>query len=196
MDSSSQGNILKKMKITPSSQVVDLEEEEPKEKMNMEMVESRTKNEETNIDSMPQGESSSRDFSNKKNVFNKTPGAIYQSKEDLASQYVVKGNLAMSEIRDLLLEVENISQHKSSLFSFKDVERKTLNIAVVDEDKVSKIKLHYENIGAPDKVKFHKNASDMLYSDCLSLSLRVSRLKTDALKLDGQLKKENASSRA
>jgi predicted metal-dependent hydrolase len=196
LGTSSQQNVLKKMKITPSSQIVDLEEEEPKEKMSMEMVERRTKNEEANTESMPQGESSSRVFSSKKHVFSKTPGAVYQSKEDLANQYIVKGNMAMSEIRDLLPEVERISQHKSSLFSVRDVERKTFNIAVADEDKVSEIKLHYENIGAPDKVKFHRNASDMLYSDYLSLSLRVSRLTTHALKLDGQLKQEKASSRA
>jgi hypothetical protein len=60
---------------------------------------------------------------------------------------------------------------------------------------VSEIKLHYENIGALDKVKFHKNANDMLYSDYLSLSLRVSRLTTHALKLDGQLKQKKACSR-
>jgi hypothetical protein len=36
----------------------------------------------------------------------------------------------------------------------------------------------------------------MLYSDYLSLSLRVSRLTTHALKLDGQLKEEKSSSRA
>jgi hypothetical protein len=62
------------------------------------------------------------------------------------------------------------------------------NIAVENEDKVSKIKLHYENIGAQDKVRFHRNANDMLYSDYLSLIFRVSRLTTHALKLDGQLK--------
>jgi hypothetical protein len=67
---------------------------------------------------------------------------------------------------------------------------------VEDEDKVFEIKLHYENIGAPDKVKFHRNASDMLYLDYLILSLRVSRLKSHALKLDGQLKQEKASNRA
>jgi hypothetical protein len=61
---------------------------------------------------------------------------------------------------------------------------------------VSEIKLHYENISAPDKVKFHRNTSDMLYSDYLSLSLRVSRLTTHALKLEGQLRQEKASSRA
>jgi hypothetical protein len=154
------------MKITQSLQIVNLEEEEPKEEMSMDMVESRTKNEEANTESMPQG---------KKHVFNKAPKVVYQSKEDLANQYTLKGNLAMSEIRYLLLEVKRISQHKSSLFSVMDVERKTLNIAVEDEDKVPEIKLHYENISAPDKVKFHINAIDMLYLDNLSLSLRVSR---------------------
>ena len=59
---------------------------------------------------------------------------------------------------------------------------------VEDEDKVFEIKLHYENIGALDKVKFQKNASDMLYSDYLSLSMEVSILATHAIKLDEQLK--------
>ena len=93
-----------------------------------------------------------------------------------------------SEIRDLLPEVEKISHHKASLLLVRDVERKTFNIAIEDDDKVYEIKMHYENIGAPDKVKFHRNASVMLYSDYLSLSLKVSILTTHALKLDGQLK--------
>jgi hypothetical protein len=71
------------MKIMPSSQVVDLEEEEPKEKMSMDMVESATKNEKVGIGSMPQSESNSRVFSNKKHIFSKTPRGVYQSKEDL-----------------------------------------------------------------------------------------------------------------
>jgi hypothetical protein len=101
-----------------------------------------------------------------------------------------------SEIRDLLLEVEKMSQYKASLLSVRDLERKTFNIVVDDDDKVSKIKMHYENIGAPDKVKFHMNVSDMLYFDYLSLGLRVARLTMHALKLDGQLKQEKASSKA
>jgi hypothetical protein len=195
LGASSQQNILKKMKIAPSSQIVDLEEEEPKDKMSMEMVESVTKNEDVGTRSMPQSESNSRVFSSKKHVFGKRHGAVYQSKEDLMNQFDVKGSMANSEIRDLLPEVEKISQHKASLFSVRDVERKTFNIAIEDDNKVSEIKMHYENIGAPYKVKFHKNASDMLYLDNLSLSLRVSRLKRHALKLDGQLKQEKASSR-
>ena len=53
LGASSQQNILKKMKITPSSQIVDLEEEEPKLKMSMDMVESVTKNEEVGTGIMP-----------------------------------------------------------------------------------------------------------------------------------------------
>jgi hypothetical protein len=196
LGTSSQQTAPKKIKITQSPQIVDLEEEEPKEKVSMDMVESGTNKEEAGKRSMPQSESISRSFSNKKHIFDKAPGAVYQSKEDLARKYVVKGSLAMSEIRELIPEVENISQHKSSLFTVRDIEKKTLNIAVADEDKVSEVKLHYENISAPDKVKFHRNTSDMLYSDYLGLSLKISRLTTHALKLEGQLRQEKASNRA
>ena len=102
----------------------------------------------------------------------------------------------MTEIRDLIHEVENISQHKSSLFTVMDIEKRTLNITVADEDKVFEVKMHYENISAPDKVKFHINNSDMLYSDYLGLSLRFSRLATHALKLEGQLRQEKASNKS
>ena len=78
------------------------------------MVESITKNKEVNTENMPQGESSSRVSSSKKHVFSKTPGVVYQSKEDLENQYIMKGNLAMHEIRDLLPEVERISRVFSS----------------------------------------------------------------------------------
>jgi hypothetical protein len=154
----------------------------------MDMVEGTTKNEEAGTGNRPQNESSTKVFSSRKHIFSQTPGAVYRSKEYLMNQYVVKVSIANNEIRDLLPEVENTSQHKVSLLSFKDVERKTFNIAVVDDDKVSEIKMHYENIGALDKVKFHRNVNDMLYSDYLSLGLRVARLTTHALKLDGKLK--------
>jgi hypothetical protein len=95
LGASSQQHILKKMKITPSSQIVDLEEEEPKEKTSMEMVESATKNEEDGTVSMPQSQRRSRVFNNKKHVYSKTPGAIYQSKEDLMNHYVVKGSFGL-----------------------------------------------------------------------------------------------------
>jgi hypothetical protein len=156
MGTSDQQTAPKKMKITQSPQIVDLEEEEPKEQVNMDMVESGTSTVEVEKGSKLQSEGSSRTFSSKKHIFDKTSGAAYQSKEDLEKQYVEKGNMAMGEMRELVPEVENISQHKSSLFTVRDIEKRTFNIAVADEDKVSEIKIKYDNISAPDKVKFHR----------------------------------------
>jgi hypothetical protein len=132
-----------------------------------------------------QSEGISITFNNKNHIFDKASGAAYQSKEYLAKQYVEKGNLAMSEMRELIPEIENISQHKSSMFTIRDIEKKTFNIAVADEDKVYEIKLKYENISAPNKDKFCRNTSDMLYSDYLGLSLKNSKLSTYAIKLEG-----------
>jgi hypothetical protein len=67
---------------------------------------------------------------------------------------------------------------------------------VANNDKVYEFKVHYENISAPHKVKFHRNVNDMLYVDYLSLALKVERLTTCTLKLDGQLKQEKVSSKA
>jgi hypothetical protein len=99
-------------------------------------------------------------------------------------------------MRDLVPEVEKVSHHKSSLFTVRDVEKRTFDIAVADEDKVSDIKIRYDNISSPDKVKFHKNTSDMLYFDYLSLSLKNSKLSSYAMKLEGWLRQEKASNRA
>jgi hypothetical protein len=167
---------------------VDLEEEESKEQVNMDMVESGTSIIEVGKGSKLQSEGSLRTLTNKKHIFYKASREAYQYKEDLANQYVEKGKLAMSEMRELIPEVENISQHNYSLFTVRDIEKNTFNIAVVDEDKVSEIKIKYENISALDKGKFHKNTNDMMYSDYLGLSLKNSKLSTYAINLEGQLR--------
>jgi hypothetical protein len=69
LGASSQQNILKRMKITSSYQVVDLEEEELKLKECMDMVEATAKNEETNTERRTQNESSTKVFSSKKYIF-------------------------------------------------------------------------------------------------------------------------------
>jgi hypothetical protein len=167
---------------------VDLEEEELKEQVNMDMVESGTINVEVEKGSKLQSEGSSRTFSSKKHIFEKTFGATYQSKEDLEKQYAEKGNLAMGEMRELVPEVENISQHKSSPFTVRDIKKRTFNITVADEYKVSEIKIKYDNISAPDKVKFHRNTNEMLYSNYLGLSLKNSKLLSYSIKLEGKLR--------
>ena len=153
------------MKVSKPTQIVDLEEEAAREQVNLDMVESGTNTVEVEKESKLQSESRSRTFSSKKYIFDKTSEVVYQSREDLAKQYAEKGNIALGEMRDLVPQVENNSHHKYSMFTVRDVEKRTFNIVVANEDKVSEIKIRYDNISSLDKVKFHRNTSDMLYSD-------------------------------
>ena len=90
-------------------------------------------------------------------------------------------------MRDLFPGVEKFSKQKASLFVVRDTENKNFNIVVAYVDKVSEIKIKYDNISSPDKVKFHKQTSDLLYSKCLILSLKNSKMASLVAKLEGQL---------
>jgi hypothetical protein len=100
----------KKMKVTQLAQIVDLEEEEPRDQVNQDVVESGTSTVEVEKENKLQDEGSSRTFSRKKYIFDKTSESIYQCREDLGKQYAEKGNKTLGEMRDL-------SGHKSSLFT-------------------------------------------------------------------------------
>ena len=68
------------MKISQLAQIVDLEEEEPKEQVNLDMVESGTNTVEVEKEIKLQSEGSSRTFRSKKYIFDKTSEAFYQSR--------------------------------------------------------------------------------------------------------------------
>ena len=141
-------------------QIVDLEDEGPRDQVNLNIVESGTNIVEIEERIHLESEGNSRSFHSQKYYFDKAHDATYQSKEDLAKQYAEKRNVALGEMRDLFREVEKFSQLKSFLFTVRDIENKTFNIAVAEEDKVSKIKIEYDKISAPDKAQFHKQTSD------------------------------------
>jgi hypothetical protein len=97
---------------------------------------------------------------------------------------------------NLIPEVKKSSQHKSSLFAVKEIERKIFNIAIEEEDKVSEIKINYDDTSAQDKFQFHRHTSDLLYSDYLNFNLKNAKLTSLAAKLEGHLRQEKAASKA
>jgi hypothetical protein len=71
MGTSDQKTSPKKMKITQPPQIVDLEEEDPKEQVNLDMVESGTSTVDVENGSKLQSEAISRTFNSKKHIFDK-----------------------------------------------------------------------------------------------------------------------------
>ena len=83
-----------------------------------------------------------------------------------------------------------------SLLTVKDPTRNVLNFALTDEDKVTKVKIQMDKVNIPYKIVFHKHTNEMLYYDLLHMSLNKNKLENKVDRLEKQLKKEKATSRA
>ena len=77
----------------------------------------------------------------------------------------------------------------------KDPKQSTLNSVVVEEDKVSEIKIRMGQINVTDQIHFHKHTSKVLYSNLLhsTLNTKKSQAKVEKLK---ELKKEKGMRKA
>jgi hypothetical protein len=55
----------------------------------------------------------------------------------------------------------NLSQEKVSLITVKDPKKNTLNIAMIEEDKVYEVKIRMDQVNGPDQINFHKQALEV-----------------------------------
>ncbi len=57
------------------------------------------------------------------------------------------------------------SDEKVSLMTFQDSATGSLSLAITDEENVSKLHLDMNQLSAPDKIWFHKQANEVLYAN-------------------------------
>ena len=68
-------------------------------------------------------------------------------------------------------------------------------IATSDKEGVSQVKIQMDQVGLLDKINFHKQASEILYSDLLKSYLSKTKLEEKVIKLEEQIKREKAASK-
>ena len=90
----------------------------------------------------------------------------YKSKLYFFSSYVEKKKQSLNETRNLFPQVRKFTDQQLSLISTRDIERNTLNFAVLSDEKVSKMEFRLDKISVPDKIQLHRKNGDILYSDC------------------------------
>ena len=56
--------------------------------------------------------------------------------------------------------------------------------------KMAKVNITMDKVNVPDKIHFHKQVSDVLYSDLLSSFLNKSKLEDKVSKLEDRIKRE------
>ena len=92
-------------------------------------------------------------------------------------------------------EVRKNTYASSSLLTVREKDSNTLKIAIDDQVEGSQVWIQMDNIAIPNKINFHKQVSEVLYSDLLKSYLKKSKLEIKVAKLEEQVKREKVSSK-
>ena len=83
----------------------------------------------------------------------------------------------MKESSILYYEVKNISSKEVSLDNVKDHSKNTLNLAVATKNRIDEMRLNLKDIPVLEMIHLHKQAEEVIYSDLMYATLKVSKLQ-------------------
>ena len=122
--------------------------------------------------------------------------SLYDSKQDMVKKFSEETNLSAEENFKLMQEVRKITFAGTSLLTIRERDRNTLRIVVDDQTEGSQVRIQMDKIDIHDKINFHKQASQVLYSDLLKSYMDKSKLESTVIKLEEQVKREKVASKA
>ena len=105
-------------------------------------------------------------------------------------------DVASEEALKLYEKVRKISSEDVSLVTVRDHSQNTLNLAITTKNEVVEMKMNLENIPIPDMIHLHKKTRDIIYTDMLKATLKLSRLQSSKRKIENQLRQEKVQNRA
>ena len=76
------------------------------------------------------------------------------------------------------------------MISTRDAERNTLKFVVVSDNKVFEMEVKLDKISVPDKIQLHKQTRDVIYSDLLHATVKITKLQYLVDKMEIELKHE------
>lgn len=89
-----------------------------------------------------------------------------------------------------------MSKDKDSFVTIKDTQKNVSNIAVVDQNNVSDMRITLDQLNVPDNIHFHNQTNEIIHTNLLQSTLNISRLETRVAKLEGQLKQKKVTNKA
>ena len=81
------------------------------------------------------------------------------------------------------------------MLAVRETKGNIFRIATNDKGGISQVKIQMDQVGIPDKVNFHKQASKILYSDLLNSYLSKTKLEEKVIKLEEHMKREKVASK-
>ena len=117
------------------------------------------------------------------------------SQEELVKDFTNEGNKSANDNYKLMQEIRKIVLRQSPLLVVREADNNVFRIATNDKEGVSHVRIQMDQVGLPDKINFHKQASEILYSDLLKSYLSKTKLEEKIIKLEEQIKREKVASK-
>ena len=92
-------------------------------------------------------------------------------------------------------EMRKIVPGKIPLLVVREADNNVFRIATNDKEGVSQVRIQMDEVGLPDKINFHKQASKILYSNLLKSNLSKTKMEEKVIKLEEQVRREKIASK-
>ena len=119
----------------------------------------------------------------------------FHSREELVKDFTNERNKSATDNYKLMQEIRKTIPVESSLLAIREVNSNVFRIATDDKEIISQVKIQMDKVGLPDKINFHKQASEILYFDLLRSYLSKNKLEEKVIKLEEQIKREKVASK-
>lgn len=81
-------------------------------------------------------------------------------------------------------EIRKTVPCKNPLLAVREVDSNVFRIATNDKKGVSQVRIQMDKVGLPNKINFHKHASEILLYDLLKYYLSKTKLEEKVIKLE------------
>ena len=85
------------------------------------------------------------------------------SQEELVKDFTKERNTSANENYRMMQQIRKFVSNKSSLLVVRESEGNVFRIPTTDVTGVSQVKLQMDQVGIPEKINIHKQASEVLY---------------------------------
>lgn len=128
-------------------------------------------------------------------TLSETETSQVSSQEELVKYFSNERNKSANDNHKLMQQIRKVVLGKISLLAIREVEGNVFRIPTSDKEGVSQVKIQMDQVGLPGKINFHKQASEILYSNLLKSYLSKTKLEEKVVKLEEQIKRENVASK-
>ena len=113
----------------------------------------------------------------------------------MVKYYTNERNKSANDNYKPMQEIRKIVPGKGPLLAVREAYNNVFRSATNDKEGVFQVSIQIDQVGLPDKINFHKQASEILYSDLLKSYLSKTKLEEKVIKLEEQVKREKVASK-